>query len=49
MISKLVVDFDAPDAVPEALDELKGFITANSRIIAGVVLFSDDSRYVWVP
>jgi hypothetical protein len=34
MIPKLVVDFDARDAVPEALEEFRGFIDVNSRIIA---------------
>jgi DNA-directed RNA polymerase specialized sigma24 family protein len=34
MIPKLVVDFDARDAVPEALEELKAYIRATSRVIA---------------
>jgi DNA-directed RNA polymerase specialized sigma24 family protein len=34
MIPKLVVDFDARDAVPEALEEFKEYIRTTSRIIA---------------
>jgi DNA-directed RNA polymerase specialized sigma24 family protein len=34
MIPKLVVDFDARDAVPEALEEFKTYIRVTSRIVA---------------